>query len=214
MKKINVFVSLLITLNLSACGFMVDFFPDKEYDYQLTSEIAELKVPADIGHYSSKTVPVIPVVVSPTQVEVVENNDSDVTEEPIEFFIELINNPDMAPVIHIGDTLERSWRLVGKALSRNAFEVTERNEQEHIYSLQYDPDFEPIEDGGLWNEIVFIFTSDPAVEQEYKIKLIKKERLIEVFVLENKDQPLPDGVSLKLLNLVYKTIKDDLDTTH
>jgi outer membrane protein assembly factor BamC len=55
MKKTNLLAPLLcsaVLLNLSACGYIKSLFPDKEKDYQFTTEIPELILPPNLGNGS------------------------------------------------------------------------------------------------------------------------------------------------------------------
>jgi len=216
-KKIKIIFCLLLAINLSACVNIKSYFPDKEKDYQFTTEIPELQIPEDLSnnriHYGSTIRPSQPSIISPVIPHASENKVVDNEEEKSEILVELVEYSGGTTRIRIEDSIERTWRVVGKALSRNAIEITNRNEFESYYSVQYDPDFKKFEDGSLWDEVLFIFGSDPAKEQEYKIRLAENGALTEVIVLDKEDLPLSRGGGLKLLNLLYKTIKDDLNNT-
>ncbi|MDO9106774.1 MAG: outer membrane protein assembly factor BamC [Methylovulum sp.] len=49
MKKTTLLTCLLAALMLPACGYIKSLFPDKEKDYQYTTEIPALVLPADLG---------------------------------------------------------------------------------------------------------------------------------------------------------------------
>jgi len=208
----------LVAINLSACANIKSYFPDKEKDYQFTTEIPELQIPEDLSNsninYGSTIRPSEPSVITPIIPQAAETEVADNTEEKTEILVELVEYSGGTTRIRIEDSIERTWRVVGKALSRNAIEIINRNEYESYYSVQYDPDFKKIEDGSLWDEVLFIFGSDPAKEQEYKIRLAENGTLTEVIVLDKENQPLSSGGGLKLLNLLYKTIKEDLKNTN
>ena len=209
--KLNALIGLFIVLNLTACGGMKNYFPDKEKDYQLTTEIPELKIPADL---TDNTIQKAVVIESPhtenkeTEDVAAESSDSKATIQ-----VDLVEYSDGATKIRIEDGMERSWRTVGKALSTHSIEITDRNELERVYYVQYDADFKEIEDGSIWDEVLFIFGADPANEEAFKIRLAGNNQLTEVIVLDADDQPLSKGAGLKLLKLLYKTIKDDLVDT-
>jgi len=209
MKLITLSISLLLCLQLSGCGRIKAYFPDKERDYQLTQEIPALIVPADLKDNAIQVAPVI--TVKPTVYQAVTHAESDnqTTKDDI-IYVDLVEYAGGATRIRIEDTLEHSWRLLGKALSRHSIEITDRNELDHMYFVQYDADFKKIEDGSLWDEILFIFASDPAKEQEFRIKLAENGALTEVIVLDGNDKPQSKGAGLKLLTLLYQSIKEDL----
>ena len=208
--KFNIIASFLV-FGLSACGHMKSYFPDKEKDYQLTTEIPELIVPSDLTDAVQRPVAIdSPAVISNEEVEGAASVNRD-KKQSID--VDLVEFAGGAARIQIEDSIERSWRTVGKALSSHSIEITDRNELERVFHVQYDPDFKKVEDGSLWDEVLFIFGSDPAKEKEFKVRLAESNSLTEVIVLDSDDQPLSEGSGLKLLKLLYKTIKEDLSNS-
>ncbi len=197
-----------MALGLSSCGHIKGYFPDKEKDYQLTTEIPELIVPPDLTDAVKKSE--ANAATDTIQTELAENAASESREKKQSIDVELIESAGGVTRIQINDSIERTWRTVGKAISVHSIEITDRNELEKVYSVQYDPDFKKVEDGSIWDEILFIFGSDPAKEKEFKVSLAENSSLTEITVLDVNDQPLSEGAGLKLLQLLYKTIKDDL----
>jgi len=203
LKKLNLLVSLLITMIVSGCSSL----PDKEKEYQLTSEIPPLVLPEDFSDNESNVSSSdngFPDLVEPT-----ENNEEGDGEEKTS--LNLGKYSDGTPLIRVGDHIQRSWRIVGKALSHHSIEITDRDELERIYFVQYDPDFKKIEDGSLWDEFLFIFGSDPANDKKFGIKLIENGASTEIIALDSEDKPVTEGAGLKLLHLLYKTIKEDFN---
>jgi len=225
-KKIARSFSLLILLNLSACSAIKSIFPDKTKEYQLITEIPVLVVPADLSNdairNSETDVSDIPVYRNQGVAPDIDDNgsttDENVTEEIPEpeetIYVDLLEFSGGATRIRIEDTIERNWRTVGKALSRNSIEITARDEQDRIYYVQYDADFKKVEDGSLWDEVLFIFGSDPAQEKEFRVRLAENGSLTEVIVLDKNDKPTSKGPGFKLLRLLYETIKEDLAGTN
>lgn len=199
-------VSLLIAI--PSCGFMKEYFPDKEKDYQLTKEIPELVVPSDLS--GNKTY---------STDNSFSKNDPGLAHQdamPLKFegedkaTVDLIEYSDKASRLRITDSLIRSWRVVGKALSHHSIEITNREVLKGTYFIQYDSEFEKVEDGSLWDEVLFIFGSNPAKEQEYLVKLEELTDATEVMILDKSGQELSDGSGLTLLKLLHETIKNDL----
>jgi outer membrane protein assembly factor BamC len=200
--------SLLFLLNLSACSYIKTFFPDKEKDYQLTSEIPDLVIPSDL---TGQSIPEKSVTAYQQAGYLDEEESRPVnTVKDNAIAVDLVEFSGGATRIRIEDTLTRSWRTVGKALSHHSIEIIDRNEIDGVFYVQYDPDFKKVEDGSLWDEVLFIFGSDPAKEKEFMVRLAENGGMTEVIVLDTNDIPLSKGTGLKLLNLLYKTIKDDL----
>jgi len=193
---------------------MKGYFPDKEKDYQLTTEIPALQIPDDLTDNAIQHKQNVEINAPLRNKQKAENSSPKKTSKKPVIYVDLVEYSGGATRIRIEDTLERTWRTVGKALSRNSLEITNRSELESIYYVQYDADFKEIEDGSLWDEVLFIFGSDPANEKEFKIRLAENGSLTEIIVLDRHDVPLSKGPGLKLLNLLYKTIKDDLSNTN
>lgn len=208
-------LSSLLLLNLSACSRIKSYFPDKERDYQLTTEIPPLAVPEDLSDTAIADSPVAELAVIPKlePIKTTPVSSEKKSEKKQVIYVDLVEYSGGATRIRIEETLERTWRTVGKALSRQSIEITSRNELENVYYVQYDPDFKEVEDGSLWDEALFIFGSDPANEKEFRIRLSENGSLTEIIVLNSKDVPLSKGPGLKLLNLLYETIKADLTST-
>lgn len=112
--------------------------------------------------------------------------------------------------IRTEEAIGRTWRLVGKALSLNAIEIIDRNELGKTYSTQYDPNFKKVTDGSLWDEIMFVFGPDPAQEEEFEIRLAEIDSLTEITVYGTDGMPISEGSGLELLELLYKSMRDDL----
>ncbi|MFW5444267.1 MAG: outer membrane protein assembly factor BamC [Methylococcaceae bacterium] len=211
---LKLFISVLLILSISGCSYIKGLFPDKERDYQLTTEIPALVIPEDLTDHAIQKRP--KVLSTPTVSQSIEGSQAGSIDTPVSTENEETINVDLveyaggATRIRIEDTIERSWRTVGKALSRNSIEIVNRNEFDRLYYVQYDPDFKKVEDGSLWDEVIFVFADDPAKEKEFRIRLAENGGMTEVIVLDSNDTPLSTGGGLKLLHLLYKTIKADL----
>jgi len=213
--KLKITISLFVVIGLSGtgCSRIKGYFPDKEKDYQLTSEIPALVVPADLTDNAIQNNAKIDANVPVIKNTASDNKASESDQKKEMIYVDLVEYSGGATRIRIEDTIERIWRTVGKALSHHSIEITNRNELERVYYVQYDPDFKEVEDGSLWDEALFIFGSDPANEKEFKVRLAENGSLTEIIVLDSNDLPLSKGPGLKLLNLLYKTIKADLVNT-
>jgi outer membrane protein assembly factor BamC len=209
LNLIRLLISLFIISITPACSYIAEYFPDKEKDYQLTKEIPELTVPSDLSGNHSQTVQEnssIDIEESISEKDngfAYEDNQGSVPIDLIEY------SDDASTRIRISDSFIRSWRIVGKALSRHSIEITNRDVLNGLYHIQYDPEFEKVEDGSLWDEFLFIFGSDPAKEKEYKVELVDKKEATEVFVLDSDGEKVSDGTGLVLLKLLYGQIKVD-----
>lgn len=198
--------------NVTACTYIKSYFPDKEKDYQFTTEIPPLKLPPDLDKNAALSAPATGLAEpAPEQAQAVpvESSAEEEAEAPRVIPVELVEFESGETRLRIGAPLSRAWRMVGKALSRKSLEVTERNQEDALFRVQYDPDEQPIEDGSLWDEVVFIFKGVQGNEKEYMLKLVANGQRSEVVVLDKDQQPITEGPGIKLLNLIQETLATD-----
>jgi len=232
----NLCVRILVAFflfTLSGCSYIKSLFPDKEKDYQYTAEIPPLNLPDDL---KKKPVSRLPEPIShdlvatdetasakkPAQAAA-DSVQTTQTEEPATpvvveavekseaISVELIRFNDGENRLRLGVEKPRAWRLISKALSRKSIEVTNRNQDDGFFMIQYDPNEQKVEDGSLWDEAKFIFRGFQGNEKTYLIKLEELDRKTEVIVLDKDQHPLSeDGNGLKLLTLLQTSINSDL----
>lgn len=206
-----------MVLILPACGQVKGYFPDKEKDYQLTREISELSIPNDLsGNQTADT--------SPNEGDIFEDDKSDITfvnDDDNEFrfvssgntnsdLVDLIKYSDKSARIEIQEPFVRSWRIVGKALTHHSIEITNRDVLNGVYFIQYDPEFEKVEDNSIWDELTFVFGADPAKEKEYEVHLVEKIGVTEISISSQEGTKESKKVATTLLELLYGTIEIDL----
>lgn len=221
-----IFVTVLL-IHVTSCSYIKSLFPDKEKDYQYTTQIAPLSIPDDLKKKPSSvtTEPKLPdtsAQTDATDTAITSENAGNLNKEsaaPVveniqkyeKISVELIRFNDGENRLRLGTESSRAWRLVSKALSRNSIEVVNRNQAEGFFVVQYDPNEKKVEDGSLWDEAVFIFRGFSSNEKEYFLKLEQYDHITEVIVLDKDQQPLSDdGAGLKLLTLIQTTINTDL----
>lgn len=226
-------ISATVLINLSACGYVKSFFPDKEKDYQYTTEIPPLIVPDDLKQQQipdlfssassapSSTPPnaaaytaAPPAAVSAPVEDAAPNapTESESVIPDTAITVERVNLAAGENRLRINVPFTRAWRMVNKALSRQAIEVTERNQEAGLYTVQYDPDERKVEDGSYWDEIVFMFSGIQSNEKTYLLKLERHNQQTDIVVADEDQQLLSDAASFKLLTLLQETIKADLAT--
>jgi outer membrane protein assembly factor BamC len=217
-------------LNVSGCSYVKTLFPDKEKDYQYTTEIPLLILPEDLkkSHIPSLTTatPSAAPISSNTTAPVEETaatapatNESpapaSTTEiEPalpnIAITVERIKVTEAENRLRINVPFINAWRMVNKALSRKALEVTQRNQEAKQITVQYDPDEQTHKDESYWDEVVFMFKGIQSNEQTYLLKLEENNQQTDITVADKDQQLLSDAASVKLLTLLENTIKADL----
>jgi outer membrane protein assembly factor BamC len=240
----SLFITATVLLNLSACSYVKSLFPDKEKDYQYTTEIPPLILPDDLkkSHIPSLTTSSAPstpplsadadAAVPPSAVNApVEETASatPATNEPAVTTPMDAASPESEPVIpdtaitverikfnegenrlRINVPSARAWRIVSKALSRKAIEVTERNQEKRQFTVLYDPDEHIAKDDSYWDDIKFMFSGIRSNEKTYLLKLEENNQQTDIVVVDKDQQLLSDAASFKLLTLVEETIKADL----
>jgi len=129
---------------------------------------------------------------------------------------------DEQPVIQIKKIFDRSWDIVGEGLKLSEIEISDKNREEGVYYLRFDPDNRSSKDSGLMDSMAFLFFTDDYDEAPYKLTVIWKDSSTEVtaeLVDEQSDDFLDDGKGdfdgsvdsgAKLIKALYKTIRDDL----
>ncbi len=219
-------------LALSGCTSIKSHFPDKEKDYQFSSEIAPLAIPTDLSNAGFRP-DVVPSPQPPEEAEqivvigemidgdtVISNPAPKLTEvDPVEAIqfaeedtrVDFVMFDGGATRLRINERFAPSWRLVAKALTRNRLEITGRNKAAGLLTVQYDPDATEFQDESVWDELVFVFGGEPSLEKEYRIRVMEHNYNTEVIVLDAENQPLSDGVGLKLLKLLFSTIHNELE---
>ena len=241
-KIITLLISVAALSELTACSYIKSLFPDKEKDYQYTTEIPPLILPADLnntripGAHPTVSAPsvgaydaVMPAAVNTQEEAVTAASTLDKPAVPVEKAAPAATSPgseaevpDTAIIVERvklngGNNLlrmnvdfGRAWRTVSKALSRKAIEVTERNQETRIITVQYDPDEQKVEDGSYWDEMVFLFKGIQNNEKTYLLKFEENNQQTDIVVVDEEQKPLSDEASSKLLTLVEETIKADL----
>jgi outer membrane protein assembly factor BamC len=214
-SKIFSLVIIIALVNLSACSYVKSLFPDKEKDYQYTTEIPPLNLPPDLrgNSFLSTTTDnsITPDIETPSTADSAPIVPPEKTPEakPELVKVELVKSDTGADQLQIGAPLANAWRIVGKALSRNSIEVTKRDQEEGLFQVQYDPDEQKVEDGSLWDEAVFLFSGFQGNEKEYVLKSVENNQHTNVVVQDEDRQPVSEGPGLKLLTLLHDTIKAD-----
>lgn len=234
MRKIKFVITLCLAALLPACSYVKSWFPDKEKDYQFTTEIPALKYPPDLDkqdnlttvfHQTKKPMPAIPESVTemieppvaepplassanpPTDVALTDTPHNPPKHEAI--VAQLINQTDGHAHLIIEEPFDSAWRAVDKALSRKSIEVTSRDKQAKLFSLRYDPNEKKLEDGSLWDEVLFIFSGFQNDDKAFVVKLSSINQQTQVEVLNKDQQPTTDPIALTLLKVLLATIKTD-----
>ncbi|MDP2179650.1 outer membrane protein assembly factor BamC [Methylicorpusculum sp.] len=209
--------SVLLIILLSSgpgCSRIKSWFPDKEKDYQFKAEIPDLIVPDDLGHHTIRKSPTARVTQPVTttaavQAESAETGESEEASETAT--VERVGGTD-GNRLRLSENMSRTWRVVGKALSRKSVEIVSRDRANGVFIVQFDPDELKVTDDSFWDEMLFMLgATGGGTELEYRVKLIEYEGFTEIFILDEKEKPLSEGKGLALLTLLQKAIEEDID---
>lgn len=211
--RIRLLVIGAALVNLPACSYIKNLFPDKEKDYQFTTEIPPLVLPPDLVAGSLSSVPAPSAAAQTSEKSEAVPPTAPVEEEPtIErkaIQVELVD-AEQGKKLHLNVPADTAWRMVGKALSRNSIEVINRNQEEKLFVVQYDPSKQEIDDESIWAEAIFFLKGLNTHEQEFELKLMQNNRQTDVLISDKDKIPASDAASLSLLMLLHDTIKADL----
>ncbi len=224
--QIRLFFLVAVLANVTACSYIKTWFPDKEKDYQFTTEIPPLILPPDLAGDAIAKIPTATsdeksdrTAAAPTADSVDEvptytpsNTSSEIasTAERKSIQIDIIDAEQGSKRLRIATPTATAWRLLGKALSRKSIEVTNRNQEEGIFQIQYSPTKQDVEDGSFWDEIIFAVKGFDVSEQAYVLKLVEANQQSEVILLDNEQKPVTDQAGFNLLKHLHDTIKADL----
>jgi outer membrane protein assembly factor BamC len=216
---------------LSACSTIKSWFPDKGREYQFTSEIPELVIPADL-QASANGKPAAGRMSSPVPVKTDAAQDAAHTASPENTADKDVKdrsdhnvadggqvqtataNPSQGSSLQIDQDRPQAARMVGKALSRQKIEIIERNVDKGFYYVKFDPQYFVPQDKSFLDEINFIFGESVSSEQEYRVNLQQvAPQLTEVTVEDNSGKALSNNAANALLRLITESIKQNPSDT-
>lgn len=230
MKLIVAFICVVVSI--TGCSTVKNYFPDKEKDYQFSSEIPPLAIPGDL---QSDKVDMTNPVETPAQAQSgpdlpvempvqPESNPALPVQTPVSTEVEpdrpvvysggkaqLLTYQSGVAYIHLSDSFERAWLLVSRSISHQSLEVIERNREQNFFSVLYDPDAKTIEDGALVDELFFFLGMRESHEKEYHIRLVPSGSGADVIVQDKYNNPLAHGPGIVLLQAIAEKINTDQD---
>lgn len=225
--KISLQISAIAcALSLSGCSTLQSWFPDKEKDYQFTTELPPLVIPSDLAQKPS-----LPTRATPEIAKTVKNvlGDKELLEKVKPAFEEatkIMQRPSLSdaeteitkneiqlslthentPALNLNVPLTRAWRIVGKALSRNNIEATKHDQENGQIHIQIaTAKTQP--EKSLWDNTVDVFNPFAQAEEKYILQFKENNAKTSVTVLNEALQPMSDD---KLLSSLFDSIKTDL----
>lgn len=227
--SLRLIVSVFLLSGLSACSTIKSWFPDKEKDYQFTSEMPALIIPDDLKNNSTASLPGLPArpterklpepdpVTGSRYATVAEDVDTSSSEPPnnseenaVAPQTESVKSSTTASTLQIDQGKNAATRTVGKALTRQKVEVVERNIDKGYFYVKFDPKAEKVSDESIWDEINFLFGDEPSDEQEYRVSVqALSASMSEVTVQNSKGESLSNQTANALLGLIVQGINSD-----
>lgn len=214
MRGLRVLVGLVLVGSLMGCSYIASLFPDKQKQYQYTTEIPALEVPPDLsistvagarwrnpdGTTSPRT-----TGTSPTAAPVEAAADDQSGQAT------LAQNTEDVPLIELVLPFSDAWNDVGRALGRMRVEVSDQNRTDGIYYVYYGGPKQKYEDKGMWDDIASLFTGEGDDAREYRVKLEEhktaKRVTTDVFLFDSDGQPVRQGPPLDLLKQIHQELQ-------
>lgn len=210
---------LPLAVSLAGCSYIASFFPDKQKQYQYTSEIPPLEVPPDLslstvtgarwrgpeGAGPAKSA--APEVAAP---EVAAPADDDKSGADGGKAI-LAQNTEDVPLIELPMPFSDAWNDVGRALGRMKVEVSDQNRTDGVYYVYYGGPKEKYRDQGVWEDIAALFSGEGDGALEYRVKLEEHKggsrTSTDVFLFDSDGQPVRQGPPLDLLKQLHQELQ-------
>lgn len=218
--------TIACVLSLSGCSTLQSWFPDKEKDYQFTTELPPLVIPPDLAQKPSLPTRAVPEVAKnaknvlsdnalleqakPKLAEAVKAVQrptlSDAETEMTKNEIQLSLTHEKTPTLNLNVPIARAWRIVGKALSRNNIETTKHDQENGQIHVQI-ASAKPQPEKSLWDNTVDVFNPFSQAEEKYVLQFTENNGKTAVTVLDEALQPISND---KLLASLFDSIKADL----
>lgn len=112
--------------------------------------------------------------------------------------------------LRINQNLARSWRIVGKAISRKNMEISERNLTGHYFEIHYDPEAKAMEDSSFWDDMRFIFGKENNQEQIYRVLLNETGNDTYIHVKPKDADDCTSDKCQKFFALLHESIQQSL----
>lgn len=223
----------LLLIAAAGCSTIKSWFPDKERDYQFTTEIPEIVVPDDLKAGSLSTLavsaptepaaieaPVAAVAKKSTAAAegIVAPNKTAASEAAIKQADDTQASESVASApessgssLKIDQPQIQASHIVSKALSRQKLEIIERNLDKGFFVVKFDPNAVQPEDKNWLDEINFVFGDEPSHEREFRIHLRQlNPQLTEVTVQDSEGKTQSSAAANALLKLMTDAINQDI----
>jgi uncharacterized lipoprotein len=215
---------------VSGCSTISGWFPDKQKQYQYSTEIPPLEIPPDL---TSSTIDGVggsrrPSWESPAAADEASGMPSGGEREatpapgaemnpdaaqamragkshpaPV-----LAENTEDVPLIEVQAPFDITWAEVNKAIGRLKLEIIDQNRSDGLYFVHYATDQKPYEDRGFFGDVADMLGGGSGGTKEYRIKLGEKNNVTSILVLDSEGKPQREGPGLDLLKKLNDTLQD------
>lgn len=216
---------------LGACSTISGWFPDKQKQYQYSTEIPPLEIPPDL---TSSTIDGAtggrrpawqsPAAAAEEAEAEAETSDREATPPPGAEMLPdaahamragkehpapvLAESTQDIPLIEVQAPFDITWAEVNKALGRLKLEIIDQNRSDGLYFVHYGPEQKADTDQGFFDDVAGMFSSDDSGRtKEYRIKLEERDGVTSIFVLDPEGKPQRDGPGLDLLKKLNDTLQ-------
>jgi outer membrane protein assembly factor BamC len=219
MKNLTPVIAFYVASSLSGCSTIQSWFPDKEKDYQFTSELAPLVIPPDLMHKAKtpsrltalppvlEKTPDIPAIIAKQPID----NRQPVNSDTIPLNrddIQLTRSDDKTSQFSLNVPYERAFRIIGKAISRSGIEVLERSEEAKTIKIQVtQAPTAPVEKSFL-DETLSMFDIFEADEKIYVIEFTENNGKTSATLLSSNLKPFTQSNAVFMR--LYNSIQTDL----
>lgn len=132
----------------------------------------------------------------------------DTSDKQLKTEAEIVHAGEPSAYLRVNQSLERTWRIVGKALSRKSIEITKRNTADYVYVVQYEPVVKAMTDNSIWDSLDFMFGAENNQEREYHIALSAVEQQTHLKITDAQHKSCEDEKCHKLMSLVQEAIRE------
>jgi uncharacterized lipoprotein len=203
-----------LLLGLAGCSAIAGLFPDKQKQYQYTSEIPALEVPPDLS------ISTVAGAKWRRPGDAATGGDGSGEAAPAAAAgsgaaaprATLAQNTEDVPLIEVAAAFPDAWNDVGRALGRLKVEVSDQNRSDGIYYVYYGGSKAKRQSQGMWDDIKDLFAGEADGGQEYRLKLEEhktdKRVATDVFMFDDQGDPVRQGPPLDLLKQLHREIQN------
>jgi uncharacterized lipoprotein len=196
-----------VVVSLAGCSFISGMFPDKQKQYRYSSELADLEIPPDlsggklddkVGRDSRDEIPLDTTQTKKRKPS--KHNSAGMTLAE--------SGDDNTALIEVSEPYVEAWNDVSRALGRLKVEITDQNRSDGVFYVFYGGEAPKKQDEkpGFWDSVKSALNIEKDKAKEYRIKLVDKDDVTIVKVLDTAGKGISEGPGLELLKRLHKKL--------